>query len=83
MMRTEVNGEVRQMAETSDLIFGVDALVSCVSRFMTLFPGDLIHTRAPAGVALFMQPRRFLKYGGHVRCEIEDLGAIENVVRAE
>lgn len=82
-MRTEVNGEVRQNSDTSDLYFGIEALVSYCSRGTTLFPGDIIVTGSPAGVAFFMKPPRFLKPGDRVRCEIEKVGAIENVVRAE
>jgi 2-keto-4-pentenoate hydratase/2-oxohepta-3-ene-1,7-dioic acid hydratase in catechol pathway len=82
-MRTEVNGEVRQDSDTSDLYFGIEALVSYCSRGMTLFPGDIIVTGSPAGVAFFMKPPRFLRPGDKVRCEIEHVGAIENVIRAE
>lgn len=82
-MRTEVNGEVRQDSDTSDLYFGIEALVSYCSRGMTLFPGDIIVTGSPAGVAFFMKPPRFLKPGDRVRCEIEEVGAIENLVVAE
>jgi 2-keto-4-pentenoate hydratase/2-oxohepta-3-ene-1,7-dioic acid hydratase in catechol pathway len=82
-MRTEVNGEVRQDSDTSDLYFGIEALVSYCSRGMTLFPGDLIVTGSPAGVAFFMKPPKFLKPGDVVRCEIEQVGAIENRVVAE
>jgi 2-keto-4-pentenoate hydratase/2-oxohepta-3-ene-1,7-dioic acid hydratase in catechol pathway len=82
-MRTEVNGEVRQNSDTSDLYFGIEALVSYCSRSTTLFPGDIIVTGSPAGVAFFMKPPRFLKPGDRVRCEIEAVGAIENRIRAE
>ncbi len=82
-MRTEVNGQVRQDSDTSDLYFGIEALVSYISQAMTLFPGDLIATGSPAGVAFFMKPPAFLKPGDRVRCEIEAVGAIENRVRAE
>jgi 2-keto-4-pentenoate hydratase/2-oxohepta-3-ene-1,7-dioic acid hydratase in catechol pathway len=82
-MRTEVNGEVRQNSDTSDLYFGIEALVSYCSRGMTLFPGDIIVTGSPAGVAFFMKPPAFLRLGDKVRCEIEKVGAIENVIRAE
>jgi 2-keto-4-pentenoate hydratase/2-oxohepta-3-ene-1,7-dioic acid hydratase in catechol pathway len=82
-LRTEVNGEVRQNGDTSDLIFGVEELVSYISRFLTLYPGDIIQTGSPAGVAFFMQPQRFLRHGDRVRCEVEGLGAIENVVREQ
>jgi len=82
-MRTEVNGEVRQDSDTSDLYFGIETLVSYCSRSTTLFPGDIIVTGSPAGVAFFMKPPRFLRPGDSVRCEIELVGAIENRVRAE
>ena len=81
-MRTEVNGEVRQDSDTSDLYFGIAALVSYCSRGMTLFPGDIIVTGSPAGVAFFMKPPKFLRPGDVVRCEIEKIGAIENRVVA-
>ncbi len=82
-MRTEVNGEVRQNSDTSDLYFGIETLVAYCSRSTTLFPGDIIVTGSPAGVAFFMKPPRFLKPGDRVRCEIEAVGSIENRIRAE
>src|SRR5256885_5988378 len=82
-MRTEVNGQVRQDSDTSDLYFGIEKLVSYCSQAMTLFPGDIIVTGSPARVAFFMQPPRFLKPGDPLRCEIEGVGGIENTVRAE
>ena len=82
-MRTEVNGEVRQDSDTSDLYFGIEALVSYCSRGMTLFPGDIIVTGSPAGVGFFMNPPGFLKPGDRVRCEIEKVGVIESLIRGE
>ena len=82
-MRTEVNGEVRQDSDTSDLYFGIETLVSYCSRSTTLFPGDIIVTGSPAGVAFFMKPPKFLRPGDTVRCEIEQVGALENRIRAE
>jgi 2-keto-4-pentenoate hydratase/2-oxohepta-3-ene-1,7-dioic acid hydratase in catechol pathway len=82
-MRTEVNGKVRQDSDTSDLYFGIEALVAYISQAMTLFPGDMIATGSPAGVAFFMTPPAFLRPGDRVRCEIEKVGAIESLVRAE
>jgi 2-keto-4-pentenoate hydratase/2-oxohepta-3-ene-1,7-dioic acid hydratase in catechol pathway len=82
-MRTEVNGEVRQASDTSDLYFGIEQLVAYCARGTTLFPGDIIVTGSPAGVAFFMKPPRFLQPGDRVRCEIEGVGAIENRIRAE
>jgi 2-keto-4-pentenoate hydratase/2-oxohepta-3-ene-1,7-dioic acid hydratase in catechol pathway len=82
-MSTTVNGEIRQQSDTSDLYFGIEALVAYASRSMTLYPGDMIATGSPAGVAFFMKPQRFLQHGDIVRCEIEGVGVIENRVRAE
>ena len=50
---------------------------------MTLYPGDLIATGSPAGVAFFMKPPGLLRPGDRVKCEIERVGAVENLVRAE
>lgn len=82
-MRTEVNGQVRQDSDTSDLYFSIEKLISYASQAMTLFPGDIFVTGSPAGVGFFMKPPGFLKPGDRVRCEIEKVGAIENLVRAE
>jgi 2-keto-4-pentenoate hydratase/2-oxohepta-3-ene-1,7-dioic acid hydratase in catechol pathway len=82
-MSTMVNGEIRQQSDTSDLYFDIEELISYASRSMTLYPGDMIATGSPAGVAFFMKPPRFLKPGDIVRCEIESVGVIENTVRAE
>ena len=71
---TEVNGERRQDSNTADLIFGVDAIVSYVSRFMTLLPGDVIPTGTPSGVAMGFKPPKFLKPGDRVRLSVEGLG---------
>jgi 2-keto-4-pentenoate hydratase/2-oxohepta-3-ene-1,7-dioic acid hydratase in catechol pathway len=74
---TEVNGERRQDSNTSDLIFGVDHIVSYVSHFMTLMPGDVIPTGTPSGVGLGFQPPRFLKPGDRMRLSVEGLGVQE------
>jgi 2,4-diketo-3-deoxy-L-fuconate hydrolase len=71
---TEVNGERRQNSNTADLIFGVDHIVSYVSHFMTLLPGDVIPTGTPSGVGLGFKPPRFLKAGDRVRLSVEGLG---------
>ena len=71
---TEVNGERRQNSNTSDLIFGVEHIVSYVSHFMTLMPGDVIPTGTPSGVAMGFKPPRFLKTGDRVRLSVEGLG---------
>ncbi|CAA9508030.1 MAG: Fumarylacetoacetate hydrolase family protein [uncultured Solirubrobacteraceae bacterium] len=79
-LQTWVNGEPRQDARTSDLIFSIPALVAFISEAITLEPGDLILTGTPSGVGMAMDPRRFLSEGDVVRVEIETLGAIEHAV---
>ncbi len=79
---SHVNGELRQDSRTSDLIFGIEALVAFLSETCTLDPGDLILTGTPSGVGMAMDPPRFLEPGDVVRCEIEGLGAIEHSVSA-
>ena len=71
---TEVNGERRQDSNTSDLIFGVEEIVSYVSQFLTLLPGDVIPTGTPSGVGLGFKPPKFLKAGDQVRLSVERLG---------
>ena len=70
----EVNGETRQAGNTRDMIFGVASLVSYLSRFMRLEPGDIISTGTPKGVGLGMKPPSFLKAGDTVRLGIDGLG---------
>src|SRR5947208_7244253 len=60
---TEINGERRQNSNTSDLIFGIDHIVSYVSHFMTLYPGDVNPTGTPAGVGARLNQPKFLKAG--------------------
>jgi 2-keto-4-pentenoate hydratase/2-oxohepta-3-ene-1,7-dioic acid hydratase in catechol pathway len=79
-LTTYVNGELRQDASTSDLIFGIPELVAFIGHTCTLEPGDLILTGTPSGVGMSMQPRRFLESGDVVRIEIESLGAIEHAI---
>ena len=71
---TEVNGERRQNSNTGDLIFGVDEIVSYVSQFTTLLPGDVIPTGTPSGVGMGFKPPKFLKPGDRVRLSVEGLG---------
>ena len=69
-----VNGQSRQKSSTNQMIFGVSHLVSYLSRFMTLLPGDVISTGTPAGVAMGFDPPAFLKAGDVVELGIEGLG---------
>jgi len=69
-----VNGVVRQNSNTSDLIFGLPKIISYLSEFMTLLPGDVISTGTPEGVALGMKPPQYLKPGDEVEFYVEGLG---------
>ncbi len=69
-----------QDGNTSDMLFDVPALVSYISRHITLEPGDLIATGTPAGVGVFRDPPVFLEPGDRARCEIDGIGAVENPV---
>lgn len=70
----EVNGERRQDSSTAQMIFPCAHLVSYISQFMTLMPGDVICTGTPSGVGLGMTPPQFLKAGDSVRLSVEGLG---------
>jgi 2,4-diketo-3-deoxy-L-fuconate hydrolase len=73
-MALDVNGEKRQSGSTRTMIFNVPFLVSYISRFMTLVPGDIISTGTPPGVGLGMKPPQFLKAGDDMRLTIAGLG---------
>ena len=79
---TKVNGEIRQNSWTMDMMFGVRDVVSYISRFMTLLPGDVIATGTPCGVAMGMNPPRYLQAGDFVECGIEGLGELTQRVVA-
>ena len=70
----ELNGKRMQTGNTSNMIFSVAQIVSYLSRFMTLEPGDIICTGTPPGVGLGRKPQRFLKKGDTLRLGIEGLG---------
>jgi 2-keto-4-pentenoate hydratase/2-oxohepta-3-ene-1,7-dioic acid hydratase in catechol pathway len=70
----EVNGERVQNSSTRNMIFSVAYLISYISRFLILEPGDLITTGTPPGVGLGMKPQRFLKTGDVMRLSVEGLG---------
>jgi len=69
-----------QDGNTSDMLFPVAALVSYITRHITLEPGDLVATGTPAGVGVFRDPPVFVEPGDRVRCEIEGIGSVENPV---
>jgi len=78
----KVNGELRQNGWTGDMIHPVRFLISYISRFMTLLPGDVIATGTPGGVGMGMQPPCYLQAGGLVECGIEGLGELNHRVVA-
>ena len=73
-MWLKVNGETMQDGSTANLIFNIPTLVSYLSQFMTLLPGDFISTGTPAGVGLGMDPPQFLKAGDVIELGIDGLG---------
>ena len=77
---TKVNGELRQNAFVSQLIFDIPTLIETLSRVMTLEPGDLIATGTCAGVGIGFDPPRYLKKGDTVAITIEPIGTLENPV---
>jgi 2,4-diketo-3-deoxy-L-fuconate hydrolase len=79
-MWLKVNGNLRQNSSTSNMIFDVATLVSYVSQFMTLLPGDVISTGTPAGVGLGMKPPVYLNAGDVVELGIEGLGESRQAV---
>lgn len=79
-MKLSVNGEVKQDGNTKDMVFGIAELISHLSNYQTLLPGDLILTGTPAGVAFGMEKPIYLKQGDIVECEIELLGSQRHII---
>lgn len=79
-LRLWVNSELRQDSTTSDMIFGVARIISYLSEFMELVPGDVIATGTPSGVGAGLSPPQFLKAGDIVRLEVDGLGLQESQV---
>ena len=79
-IRSIVNGEVRQNSNTEEMIFGCAELIAYISRHFTLEPGDIILTGTPAGVAMGLPGKPFLRAGDTVTVEIERLGALTNTI---
>ena len=77
-----VNGEPRQEGSTANLIFKLPFLISYISQFMTLLPGDVVSTGTPAGVGMGRQPPQYLRPGDVVELGIEGLGSARQVLRA-
>ena len=79
-IQSRVNGELRQDSNTELLIFGIDHIVSELSKGMTLKPGTIIATGTPAGAGMGFTPPKFLKPGDVVECTIEGIGTLTNPV---
>ncbi|WP_048441714.1 fumarylacetoacetate hydrolase family protein [Caenimonas sp. SL110] len=77
-VRCWVNGEIRQDANTADLIFNIPFLIETLSAGITLYPGDVIATGTPVGVGIGFKPPKYLVAGDVVKMEIEGIGVIEN-----
>jgi 2-keto-4-pentenoate hydratase/2-oxohepta-3-ene-1,7-dioic acid hydratase in catechol pathway len=81
-IRAIVSGETLQDSSTSNLIFGIDEIISYASRTSTLEAGDLILTGTPAGVGVFRDPKRLLQPGDTVTIQIDGIGELTNPVVA-
>jgi 2-keto-4-pentenoate hydratase/2-oxohepta-3-ene-1,7-dioic acid hydratase in catechol pathway len=73
-MSLDLNGIRMQTGNTNTMIFNVDKIVSYVSKFMSLQPGDIITTGTPPGVGMGMKPQQFLKAGDVLKLNIDNLG---------
>lgn len=80
-LRLDVDGERMQDGSTAEMIVGPAALVSYISRFMPLYPGDVIATGTPAGVGMGFKPPRYLAPGNEIHAEIDGLGAQRHTCR--
>lgn len=78
----KLNGKILQDSNTDDLIFNVPFLISYVSKFMTLLPGDVVSTGTPAGVGMGFNPSIFLKSGDVIELGIDGLGVSRQEVKA-
>ncbi len=76
-----VNGELRQDARTTDLIFDIPTIIATLSAGITLLPGDVIATGTPVGVGIGFKPPKYLKAGDVVRVAIDGVGVLENPVK--
>ena len=77
-----LNGEIMQQSNTSDMIFYIPKLISYISNFMTLLPGDLISTGTPFGVGLGLDPQKYLKDGDVMELGIDGLGISKQFVKS-
>jgi len=78
----KVNGKMMQNSNTSDFIFNIEKVISYISHFMTLLPGDVISTGTPSGVGLGLNPPRYLNPDDVIELGIEGLGSSKQNVKA-
>jgi len=76
-----INGELRQNANTRDLIFDVPTIIETIAAGITLYPGDIIATGTPEGVGIGFNPPKFLRTGDRMALEITGLGRLENQIQ--
>ena len=76
-----INGELRQSANTRDLIFDIPTIIATISAGVTLMPGDIIASGTPAGVGIGFKPPKYLVPGDIARIEISGIGVLENAFR--
>jgi 2-keto-4-pentenoate hydratase/2-oxohepta-3-ene-1,7-dioic acid hydratase in catechol pathway len=77
-MKLWVNGELKQHANTRDMVLDIPGMVQMAAAVMTLYPGDIIATGTPAGVGMGMNPPRYIAKGDVIRVEVDGVGQIEN-----
>jgi 2-keto-4-pentenoate hydratase/2-oxohepta-3-ene-1,7-dioic acid hydratase in catechol pathway len=78
----KLNGEIKQQSNTSDFVFNIAQVVSYISQFMSLLPGDIISTGTPFGVGMGLSPQRFLQPGDVVELGIKGLGSSKQTAKA-
>ena len=82
-IKLTLNNQVMQDSNTSKLIFNIPTLIQYLSQIFPLKPGDIISTGTPSGVGFARKPPVFLKDGDKIKIEIEKVGVLENVMKAE
>jgi 2-keto-4-pentenoate hydratase/2-oxohepta-3-ene-1,7-dioic acid hydratase in catechol pathway len=82
-IKLTLTGQVMQDSNTKYLIFNIPKLIEYLSQIFTLKPGDIISTGTPSGVGFARKPPVFLKDGDKVKIEIERVGVLESVMKAE
>ncbi len=82
-MSLEIDGKRMQTGNTNKMIFNMNFILSYLSNFMSLYPGDIITTGTPPGVGMAMKPQQFLKVGNKLNLKIEGLGEQNTKVVAE